>query len=721
MKRISVIIPLYNNEPFLARCLQSVLDQTYQNFEVLVIDDGSTDQGPALCQTFAQRDSRITLFRQEHRGVSAARNRGLDQAAWDAVFFLDSDDIIHPLLLEESVRQLEEDRAQLTFCPYRRADSRQLERLILSPDGEGPRWRYTRHGESWFHETYSNDLSGIGGKLIRRDLIGSLRFDESLSNGEDTLFLYQLFLQGPRVARCSRAWYYYRIHSGSTTHGSAALRGERSFQAARQIRDQEWSRGRRETALVWERIALRQLETSLAALSGTGCWEDLNRVWTAAKKERAHPLYRELCISQRFQFSASRLGSWPYRLAKGLAQFLSRWKRRLIVDVGPDKTGILTFHCSDNFGAMLQAYALKTFLTEQGISAGLVPYAPFYMTGRHWLFPYAPGLWKKNPFLGAGYLLWGALTNLRQDGDFFRRREAMGRFRETYLVNKDTPLLRTCLRFGRLPYRCYVLGSDQIWNPEITFGLRRAYFGAFESARKQRVVAYAASLGGGSLPEKYDEAFTELLRHMDAVSLREEEAVPYVRRCYQGPVTTVVDPVLLLERWEWMLVERPPERESYILVYLTERNPELVAFAAELSQRTGLPVLELGSKTLAWGSGFQSDFTAGPAEFLGYIHKADYVLSNSFHATAFSILYQKRFLIYSHSRFGARIQTLLRMHGLEDRLVFPGGTADIDAPIDWAAVAGRTRENVRRSGDFLRQNIPDLLEDEAGGEQEVRG
>ena len=107
MKRISVIIPLYNNEPFLARCLQSVLDQTYQNFEVLVIDDGSTDQGPALCQTFAQRDSRITLFRQEHRGVSAARNPGLDQAAWDAVSFLASNDVIHPLLLEESVRQLD--------------------------------------------------------------------------------------------------------------------------------------------------------------------------------------------------------------------------------------------------------------------------------------------------------------------------------------------------------------------------------------------------------------------------------------------------------------------------------------------------------------------------------------------------------------------------------------------------------------------------------------
>ena len=715
MKRISVIIPLYNGEPFLARCLRSVLDQTYRDLEVLVIDDGSTDQGAALCREFP--DPRITLCRQEHRGVSAARNRGLDLATGESVFFLDCDDVIHPLLLEESARQLEEYGVQLAFCPYRRVDSRQLKRLAFSPAPERPRWLRTGNGEGWFHGPYLNELSGIGGKLIRRDLIGALRFDEGLANGEDTLFLYHLFCKGPRTARCSRSWYYYRMHPQSAARVPAALRGERSFQVLRQIRDQEWARGRRESALAWERIALRQLETSLAALNETGRREDRDRVLEEAREERKHPLYRALRPSQRTQLAAVRLGRWPYRAAVSGMRFLGEWKQRLFPKPEPWKTGILTFHCSDNFGAMLQAYGLKAYLLEQGIPAEIVPYAPPFMTGRHWFIPYSPGIWKKSLRSGAAQLVRGAWANLRQGKDFFKRRAAMRRFRETYLT--DGNVLRTLLRFHHLAYSCYLLGSDQIWNPEITAALRRAYFGAFETPWKRRVVAYAASLGGEALPAEYGGAFSQLLRHVDAVSVREEEALPYVRRCYEGPVTAAVDPVLLLDQADWLLVERPPERQGYILVYLTEQNPDLVAFVTALSRRTGLPVLEVGSKTLAPGSGFQADFTAGPAEFLGYLHQADYVVSNSFHAAAFSILYRKRFLAFPHSRFGARLQTLLRTHGLEDRLVPPGGAADIDAPVDWEAVLRRTRESARRSGDFLRQNIPGPAAGGDAGEWEV--
>lgn len=698
MKRISVIIPLYNGEPFLARCLRSVLDQTYRDLEVLVIDDGSTDRGAALCREFP--DPRITLCRQEHRGVSAARNRGLDLATGESVFFLDCDDVIHPLLLEESARQLEDHGAQITFCPYRRVDGPQLERLAFSPAPERPRWLRTGNGEDWFHGPYLNELSGIGGKLIRRDFIGALRFDEGLANGEDTLFLYHLFCRGPRTARCCAPWYYYRMHPQSAARVPAALRAERSFQVLRQIRDLEEARGRRESALVWERVALRQLETALAARSETG--EDrLRAIW---KEERARPLYSALSRAQRLRLAACLAGAGPYRVTRKLLRLCSKWIRRLVPDPGPGGTGILTFHCSDNFGAMLQAYGLKTYLLEQGIPAEIVPYAPPFMTGRHWLIPYSPGTWKRGLRAGAAQLVRGAQANLRQGKDFFQRRAAMRRFRETYLTGGD--VLRTCLRFHHLAYSCYLLGSDQIWNPEITAGLRRAYFGAFETPWKRRVVAYAASLGGEALPAEYGGTFSQLLRHVDAVSVREEEALPYVRQRYEGPVTAAVDPVLLLDRADWLLVEQPPERENYILVYLTEPNPDLVARAADLSRRTGLPVLEVGSKTLAPGSGFQTDFTAGPAEFLGYLHQADYVISNSFHAAAFSILYQKRFLAFPHSRFGARLQTLLRAHGLEDRLAVPGGAADIDAPVDWEAVLRRTRESARRSGDFLRQNIP---------------
>ncbi len=706
MKRISVIIPLYNGEPFLADCLQSVLGQTYKNLEVLVIDDGSEDGGPALCREFARRDGRVALHTQEHRGVSAARNRGLALAAGEAVFFLDSDDAVHPLLLEECARQLEDHGAQLASCAYRRMEGRLLERPAWSPEDERPRWRRAQgeEAERWFHGPYTDPLSGIGGKLIRREVIGSLRFDEDLIQGEDTLFLYQLFRRGLRAAYGPRGWYYYRIHGGSAT-GSAARRGAAYSEAARRLRDLEWALGREAYVLKWERLALRQLEDSCLTLRAAGEREGLEKLRALARREVTQPLYRRLRWDERLLFRTCLLSGPLYRLERALFRLYGRGKRRLTLrsDV---QTGILTFHCADNFGAMLQAYGLMTALLEEGIPAEIVAYEPPYMTGRHWLVPYVPGLWRRSPLRGAKYLLWRTWANLSQGRNFFRRRAAMRRFRRERLTGPDAPRLRTCLRFGRLPYACYVVGSDQIWNPEITFGLRRAYFGAFENPRKRRVAAYAASLGSASLPPEYAQEFADLLRHVDAVSVREEEALPYVGPLCRGEARALADPVFLLEREDWRQVERPPDREGYILFYATESHPEMTAYAQTLSRRTGLPVVEVSCGVPTPGTGFQADLTAGPAEFLGYVHRAAYVVTNSFHAVAFSILFQRPFLAFAHSRLNARVYNILRLHGLESRLCRPGREADIDAPVDWARAARRTRALAREGRAFLRENLP---------------
>lgn len=365
------------------------------------------------------------------------------------------------------------------------------------------------------------------------------------------------------------------------------------------------------------------------------------------------------------------------------------------------RTGILTFHCSDNFGAMLQAYGLKTYLCQQGLDADIVPYSPPYMTGRHWYIPYVP-------FPGSGgYIrrLKNALAGWRRNHamgrDFFLRRANMRRFRRQYLTDSRWPLLFTW-QLCFLPFRCYVVGSDQIWNPDITLGLRRAYFGAFSSPWKKRVVAYAASLGSAALPERYDRAFAALVSHVDAVSARETEAVPYLRKFRSEPVTPVLDPVFLLEREEWRRVERPPAREGYILLCATERDPALYDYAHRLSQEKNLPVVELSAAGGTAGE-FLADDTAGPSEFLGWLHKAEYVVTNSFHATAFGILYQKRFMVFLHSRLGARTRGVLRVHGLEGRIYRED--ADIDAPVDWEAVRARTRENLRLSLEFIREQI----------------
>lgn len=364
------------------------------------------------------------------------------------------------------------------------------------------------------------------------------------------------------------------------------------------------------------------------------------------------------------------------------------------------EVGILTFHCADNFGAMLQAYGLKRFLREHGIQADIVRYDPFFMTGRHWWLPYWPASSLRE---GVSRLLDAPRTliwRLLIRREYAARRRNMARFRREYLIDVRKPRIRFVAGLRKLPYRTYIVGSDQIWNPNITCGLRGVYFGDFQGARKERVVAYAASLGGASLPPQYDREFARLVQHVDALSLREAEAAPYVRRFYSGKATAVLDPVFLLGESAWREVERLPARSGYILIYATERNAQMTAYVRALSRRTGLRVVALEEMRI--GSSIELD-TAGPEEFLGYLHGAAYVVTNSFHGTAFSILYRKQFLVFAHSKFNARIDNILRLHGLEDRLFQASG--DIDAPVDWDAVRERTAAEVRRSGAFLLDSM----------------
>lgn len=340
------------------------------------------------------------------------------------------------------------------------------------------------------------------------------------------------------------------------------------------------------------------------------------------------------------------------------------------------------------------------------MAAGIVRYEPSFMTGRHWLFPYVPlgSRWEQLKRAVA----WGA-GNVRMGRTYFARRASMRRFRKRYLVEKGQRRALFSRHLRHLRYSCYIVGSDQIWNPDITCGLREVYFGAFENRRKEKVVAYGASMGSASLPSEYDRRFSELVRNVDVVSVREEEAIPYIEQFYDGPVTSVLDPVFLLKREEWERIEIPPAEDGYILYYATEANGDMAEFAGRLAKRTGRTVVELRSGAGSADKEFITDGTAGPAEFLGYIHNADYVVTNSFHGTAFSILYQKKFMVFLHRSLGARIRNILRIHGLEDRLYREEQETAVDSPIDWARVERRTERNVRGSEEFLRENVLDSV------------
>ena len=115
---ISVIVPVYNVEPYLRKCLDSIVAQTYTDLEILVIDDGSTDRCGAICDSYAERDPRIRVFYTENRGLSAARNLGLDHATGEYIGFVDSDDWIEPDMYEVLLKKAVQTDADIVTCRF---------------------------------------------------------------------------------------------------------------------------------------------------------------------------------------------------------------------------------------------------------------------------------------------------------------------------------------------------------------------------------------------------------------------------------------------------------------------------------------------------------------------------------------------------------------------------------------------------------------------------
>jgi len=366
--------------------------------------------------------------------------------------------------------------------------------------------------------------------------------------------------------------------------------------------------------------------------------------------------------------------------------------------------GILTFHCADNFGAMLQAYGLKTYLRKKSINADIISYEPPFMTGRHWWIPYIPG--SIHDIVRNAWYGWR--NNLRMGWTFFECRARMKRFRKEYLLTHSVKKIYFTGQLKKLPYRYYIVGSDQIWNPDITFGLRKVYFGAFENDCKKKVIAYAASIGKTSLASNFDLEFSKLIKSVDCISVRERTAISYISQFCKEDIWAVPDPVFLLKDKEWQKIEKVPEKEGYIFVYMTEDNNDLINYARELSKQKGLMIFKVKGGPDFDDVNILTDYVAGPAEFLGYIHKADYVVTNSFHGVAFSIIFQKKFVAFQHSSVGERISNVLTLHRLEDRMYQKDRYIEIDRDIAWEEVRRHTKENVKVAEDFLLNNLCEI-------------
>lgn len=216
MLDVSIIIPVYNAKRYLDKCLGSVLNQTFTNFEVIVIDDNSTDETNEMASLWAAKDDRVRLLKNVGKGVSSARNYGLKNAKGRFVAFLDVDDTMSPIMIETMVKIREENECQCVVVSYT-SDYREL-----SPKNDPSDAILIKSPETYNLLTRNEkDVGGyVWNKLYDRNIIekNSLQFDSEVASGEDLLFNFQYFKYVKNIVYCRRKLYYYRLSENSAVN-----------------------------------------------------------------------------------------------------------------------------------------------------------------------------------------------------------------------------------------------------------------------------------------------------------------------------------------------------------------------------------------------------------------------------------------------------------------------------------------------------------------------
>lgn len=209
--KISIIVPVYKVEQYLPKCIDSILSQTYQNWELLLIDDGSPDNSGRICDEYAAKDERIRVFHKKNGGVSSARNLGLDYAEGGYVMFVDSDDWLSNDCLEVCVYEVEKNKLDALQFGFTSITENNEKRLVKNPSS-------ILDGEQYIKLNNFNVC--VWGGVYKREIIEEykLRFPEELKLAEDQIFVLSFFKHAQRIKYIDKAMYYYLQRSDSAVH-----------------------------------------------------------------------------------------------------------------------------------------------------------------------------------------------------------------------------------------------------------------------------------------------------------------------------------------------------------------------------------------------------------------------------------------------------------------------------------------------------------------------
>ena len=364
---------------------------------------------------------------------------------------------------------------------------------------------------------------------------------------------------------------------------------------------------------------------------------------------------------------------------------------------------IKTITCHDvyNYGASLQAYALQRYLRDLGHEVEIINYKPDYLSFLYDFMGVSPN-WNSNFLLRWAYRIFRLPMRIRG----LKRKKAFDFFTEEMLVltsqryESNEALLSSPPAAG-----AYIAGSDQIWNTSYKNGKDPAFYLDFAEKGARRL-SYAASFSTKKIVSGYEDFVRAGLSKFDFITVREKDGLKILDSLgLKG--AQVLDPVFLLstEQWDELTVEIP-EEEGYIFVYDLAGNPLLPKFAKKLAQKTGKKILAVrDNNKVPYADIVVKD--AGPREFLSYLKHASYVVADSFHATAFALLYGKELFVFGRldGEINSRMESLLSLVGCRDRYVTEENFAEEVLPLDFLQISERLAVEISYSKECLQKML----------------
>ena len=360
------------------------------------------------------------------------------------------------------------------------------------------------------------------------------------------------------------------------------------------------------------------------------------------------------------------------------------------------KIGIITYHCSNNYGAQLQAYATCYFLRQMGHDAEILDCNTI---GNGPIFRWA---WH-SPRAILGSIRNNMLSLVSEK----KRQCLFERFSHNMLSLSKPCHTKQEIDKACKEYDYIITGSDQVWHPMICEG--HTYFFLDLPIPTNRKIAYAPSFGVSEYNKEDVDKYMPLIKDIGHLSVREESGRDLIKKYTGRDTKIVVDPTMLLTKADWDNIAISSKYKKYLFYFTILDEPngtdELVR---KIAREKGLQIVRIGTVRDIIKKDFINARANGPQQFLGLVRDADFIVTTSFHGTVFSILYEKQFLcVLNNNDRNSRMETLLCKLGLEDRMVrnVHSETVDDKSSINYKAVDSKLKELRKESAQFIKESI----------------